>query len=96
MADYNQKSLGDAIQAYLEYYRLRSGIDETDLRSKWAEIMGPSIAKHTTAINLKEGKLYLRLDNSALRSELQFMQSQVVEKINDFYKRDLVKSVHLG
>tara|TARA_R110002050_G_scaffold297339_2_gene458673 strand:+ start:85778 stop:86068 length:291 start_codon:yes stop_codon:yes gene_type:complete len=95
MSDKNQNTLGEAIKGMLKAYRLESKVTETDIWQSWEAIMGPSIYRHTQKIELREKVLVIRLDSSALRQELGFAKSKIVEKINEHVGRRFIEDVLL-
>tara|TARA_Y100000768_G_C23797578_1_gene595565 strand:- start:387 stop:683 length:297 start_codon:yes stop_codon:yes gene_type:complete len=92
----NQQSLEQAIQAYLEFYKLSGKLTEVDLRNSWSAIMGPSIARHTTEIYLKKKILVVHLDSSVIRNELSYAKEKIVTKINEHFGREVIEEVLLA
>lgn len=74
--------LKDAIEAFLKAYNLKNKFNETYLVAFWERMMGPSIAKHTQSIYVRDRKLFLKLDSAPLRQELYMAQSKLIELIN--------------
>ena len=54
---YNSKSLRDVIGVLFKNKGLQEGMDRTEIRAVWDDLMGGMISKHTRSIDLKEGKL---------------------------------------
>ncbi len=92
----NEQTLEEAIQLYLNHYRLAGKLTEADLQQSWRAIMGNSIAHHTTEIYLKKQVLVIHLDSSVLRNELSFAKNKIVEKVNEYFKKEVVKEVLLA
>ncbi len=61
---------------------LSSGIHQNNLNMIWENLMGKTVAKYTSSIELKGAVLYIRVSSSSLRSELQFEQDRLLEKVN--------------
>ena len=53
MSRTNEVSLGAAIESMLSELNLRHGVYEAKIEAMWESVMGRTIAKHTTQINLK-------------------------------------------
>jgi len=92
----NELSLEEAIKLYLDHYRLSGKLTEADLQQSWKAIMGNSIAKHTSQIYLKKKVLVIHLDSSVLRNELSYAKEKIITKVNEYFKRDVVKEVLLA
>lgn len=91
----NLSSLGAAIQQFLKQNRLDKKIDSSSLSVNWPDIAGEMIAKHTTRLFIKEHTLFLQVDSSALKNELQFLKAQLIKNINTHLKKELIKELVL-
>ena len=70
------------INQMLRAYGYGDQLDEISLVKSWEDIVGEMVARHTTDIYYKKGKLYVSLDSAPLRQELSFVKSGLVEKLN--------------
>ena len=95
MAKQNFQSIGSAINQFLKENRLDKKIESSTLLTCWKEIAGEMIHKHTTRLFLKDQKMYLQVDSSALKNELHFLQAQLIGNINQYFKKELVKELIL-
>ena len=95
MKKQNFQSIGSAIDQFLKQNRLDKKIDSSTLLTCWKEIAGEMIHKHTTRLFLKDQKMYLQVDSSALKNELHFLQAQLIGNINQYFKKELVKELIL-
>jgi predicted nucleic acid-binding Zn ribbon protein len=95
MKKQNFQSIGSAIDSFLKENRLDKKIDSSTLLTCWKEIAGEMIQKHTTRLFLKDQKMYLQVDSAALKNELHFLQKQLIDNINQYFKKELVKELIL-
>ncbi|MCO6564976.1 MAG: DUF721 domain-containing protein [Apibacter sp.] len=51
------------------------------IEEKWREMMGNPIANHTQRIFIDNETLYIQLDSSALRHELNYSQNKILAEI---------------
>ncbi len=79
----NDQKLGDAIKEMLKLYRLDEKIDEHKLIRSWEKAVGPMIARHTTDIYISNKKLVVTIDSAALRQELMYARSRIINDLND-------------
>jgi len=61
----------------------------------WETVMGKTIAKHTTNINLKGDRLYLTVDSAALRNELFYSRVKIKDVVNKELAKDIIKDVFI-
>jgi len=89
----NEQSLGDAIQHFINAMGLRPKMIEAEIIANWEEIVGKMIAKHTLDLSLNKKKLTLRFDNAALKQEMSYAKSKLMENINERFGREIVDLV---
>jgi predicted nucleic acid-binding Zn ribbon protein len=82
MEDSSHK-LGDAIREMIEAYGLKPKLSEARLVESWNSVVGPMIQKHTKDLFVKNKKLYIRIDSSALKNELSYSRTTILEKLNE-------------
>lgn len=70
-------------------YKLSPKLNETRIRESWPTVMGSMIAKYTTSISLRKGKLYLKIESAALKHELTYSK----EKIKEIFNKELGDNV---
>ncbi len=93
MSKQNLSSLGAAIDLFLKTNRLDKKIDSSSLTVNWKEIAGEMIAKHTTRLFLKDHTLFIAVDSAALKNELHFLKSQLIQNVNRYLKKELIKEL---
>jgi hypothetical protein len=70
----------------------RRGLAGAAVVAEWGSIVGPAMARYTCPLRIVwprdkagEGTLHLRVSSSALATELQHLQPQLLERINGFF-----------
>ena len=63
------------------------------LWSRWDEVVGESIAKHSMPVAYKQGCLYVWVNNSARLQEMTFMVRQIKENINTYVGKKWVNNI---
>ncbi len=91
----NDHTMQEAVDRLVDLYGLREKLDEQSVASLWDEMAGGMVAKHTVAVKLRKGKLYIKVDSAPLRQELTFMRDDLVKAINDKLGRAVVEKIHL-
>jgi hypothetical protein len=77
----NEYSMKEAIDEMLKTYRLDRKLSEAKLLSGWERIMGPV--------------LYVEVKSAALREELSFGKSKIIEVLNAEAGSELIREVIL-
>ena len=83
---YNESSLKEIIPALFSQYNLNYGLDKV-------EIAGMGVVKYTENVRLQGDKLFISLNNASLREDLNLRRSELVQLINDFLKKEVVKEI---
>ena len=89
----NDKSLKEAIEQMLQVYKLKRKYDETGIMANWPTLVGRSVANRTKEIYIYEKKLFLRIESSVIKNEIQIMRSQIIEKINNDANAVIVEEI---
>ena len=89
----NEQTLGEAIQHFINAMGLRPKMIEAEIIANWEEIVGKIIAKHTLDLSLNRKKLTLRFDNAALKQEVSYSKSKIIDNINERFGREIINQV---
>jgi len=89
----NEHHLQDLIATFLDKSRKKGLYSEQTILKIWNEEMGDFIVSHTKSITIKNGVLAVKLTHSALRFELISQRSQIIKKLNDAVRLEVVKDI---
>ena len=78
----NEQSLGEVIQDYLRESGWQQKLEEIKIITEWDKLLGPTLAKYTDEVFIKNKQLHIRLKSATLRQELSYQKSgnKVVNK----------------
>ncbi|MDT8400865.1 MAG: DUF721 domain-containing protein [Bacteroidales bacterium] len=88
-------SLSEALKEYRAEMNIDTRLKEVSLMNSWEDIAGRAIAKRTSRVCLKEGKLFIYLTSSVVRSELSLARDSLRERLNEEAGEELVKEIIL-
>ena len=89
----NDYTLKQVINELLKEYTLSDKLKEKKIIESWPKIVGKMITKHTTGIYFKNKKLYITLDNAALREELRYASTKLLKSLNKQAGENLVEEL---
>lgn len=78
----NFKPLSELLQQFSMQKNMKKPMLEARVINMWPTIVGNLINKYTEKVFIKNGVLFVGVNQSALKNELQYMQEQILEKIN--------------
>lgn len=95
MSKHNEHTLKEAIDHLLKAYKLDDKLAEKRLIASWENVMGVMIAKHTTDLYIKHKQLFVTLDSAALRNELSFAKTKIIDMLNDAVGSKVINEIIL-
>jgi predicted nucleic acid-binding Zn ribbon protein len=78
----NDRSIGEVLKELIEVYRLEGKLNEIKVVHSWEKVVGSLIARFTRDIYIKRGKLFVKVDSPALKNELTYNASVIIERLN--------------
>jgi predicted nucleic acid-binding Zn ribbon protein len=91
----NTQKLGDAIKEMLRLEGIDEKIDEHLLLRSWEKTVGPMISKHTTEIFISGKKLFVKVDSSPLKQELQYSKTKLMKDLNEQVGKVVIEEIVL-
>ncbi len=87
--------LKDAIDKFLKDFSLEDKLNETRLIGSWEKVAGKLIARHTKELFVKDQVLYIKADSAALKQELTYMKTKLIDKLNKEAGLLVIKEIKL-
>jgi predicted nucleic acid-binding Zn ribbon protein len=78
----NEQILKEVIKEFMNSFNIKDKITEVHINESWEMIMGKVISRHTINIYLKEKTLFITLDSAALRQELSYAKTKMINMLN--------------
>jgi len=86
------KSVFDIINEEEEFENLRIATKNFTVVDKFYEIF-PDLEKVAKAIKVEKSVLYLHVENSVWRCEINLKQKIMVQRVNEYFKENIIKSI---
>jgi predicted nucleic acid-binding Zn ribbon protein len=75
--------LGDILGKLRQRYpALSKRMKEAEALTRWEQAVGPAIAKHSRAVRVQDGVLWVEVDHPIWKSELHHRKRQILEILN--------------
>lgn len=78
--------VGEALRAMLKFYGLAPELDRRRIYAAWDDASGAG--PYTVRRYFKDGRLYVTVNSSVLRSQLYFQKAALLEKMNALLRDD--------
>lgn len=82
------------MQVLFKSYKQGDKYDEVRVINSWEEVAGKMIAQKTTKIFINKKTLYLTLSSPALKNELRYHKLVLIEKVNTFAGKEIIKDIN--
>ncbi len=86
------KSISEIIDKEKDFENIRITVKNYSVVEDFQKIF-PEIKTIAKAVKVVKGVLYLKVENSVWKSELNFQKRLLIEKINNHYKEKIINSV---
>jgi hypothetical protein len=86
------RSLTDILRKDKAFTSLRKSLIEVDVVQEFEKIF-PDLSKSVQAANVNKNILYLFVENSVLRNELNLNRKLMIEKINKYFNQQIITDV---
>jgi len=86
------KSIKEVFNSHPELKKIKLAVEENDVVNDFEKIF-PDLKKMVKAQKVERGTLILKVENAAWRSELKFKETEIINKINSFYKEKRINKI---
>ena len=86
---------GNVLADLLDRLPFRERLREHAVWNVWAEVVGSLLASKAEPVRIEEGKLFVRVANSAWMQELQFLKDDIRSRLNHRLGASVVRGLYL-
>ncbi len=80
----------------LDKLGLSQKLTQKSVLEKWPSIVGPKMAKHTQAVDCRDGILFVSADHGAWRQELMLLAPMIIHKYNEATGEETINEIRLN
>ncbi len=93
MKSTNTYSLREAFDAFLKTHDYKNKVNEKRIADAWKKLMGKPIVSHTREIYLVRNILFVGITSAALREEMLFSKTKIIEMLNNELKTTIINDI---
>lgn len=82
--------LSDLLYNYFKSNGKEGKLLSARIINNWDEIVGKAAANNTKELFVDGSRLYIKIESSVLKHELNFIKEQLKDKVNDFLGRNFI------
>ena len=87
------KSISELLDVYLRREGLETPLLQKRLIDSWGKVTGCTVERYTTDKFIKNQTLFVKISNPALRADLLMMRGQIVKRLNEEVKCQVIADV---
>lgn len=91
----NTQSIGDAFNHFMRVNGKEELMWEVKAEEAWHTVMGKFFEKYTDKVEVRQRVLYVKINSPAMRQELTFGKSKIIENINEEIKSNFLIDVKI-
>ena len=91
----NTSDVGSIIRKIMKNPKLANRMDILDALCVWNDLIGKDLQKFILSAKIYKGNLHIKLSSSALRNELSYQKTELIQKINSNLGKEIVKDIIL-
>lgn len=89
----SEANIGDALKAFLEKSRIKSGMQALQIKDAWEQVMGKTVAKYTEKILVSNKTLFVYTNIGPLKQELAFQKKTIIQRVNELLGEGTIEDV---
>ena len=86
-------SIKDLVNALMKRYGADEKIAENRLISAWGELLGKTVGKYSRNLYIRNRKLYVTVNSSIVKVELQMIKDQLIKRLNEKAGKDIIDQI---
>lgn len=86
------RSLTEIIETEKDFENLNKSLKDYNVVNEFENIF-PDLKPIAKAIKLEKQILFLKVENSVWKSELNFQKTALINKVNNYFKESVIKSI---
>ncbi|MBE6303060.1 MAG: DUF721 domain-containing protein [Bacteroidales bacterium] len=89
------KSISELVRATCREEGLETPLNEYRLIKAWSQVLGENVNNYTGEMYIKNQILYVHVTSSVLRQELMMNKKNLVRRLNDHVKAQVITDIIL-
>ena len=89
----NDRPIGEVLKELIETYRLEGKLNEIKVIHSWEKVVGKLVARYTRDLYIRNGRLFIKVDSPALKTELSYNASIIIERLNTEAGKKVIEEI---
>lgn len=89
------QTLAEVVHRLLREQGLETPLLQKRIIDAWPKVVGNMIASYTGDCFIKNQTLMVKINNPALRSDLQMMRTELTQRLNDYVQAQVIADVKI-
>ena len=89
------RRIDSLLEQFVKAHKLEKGLAEYRLTKSWKDLLGLTVAKKTKSLHIHNRKLFVTLQSSVVRNELEMIKSTLIPRLNEAAGMNVIDDVIL-
>ena len=85
--------IDELVKLYLKRSGIGTKLKEMEAREAWPVVVGQAIAGYTSDVEMKDGRMVVRLTSAVVRNELGMVKEGIIRALNDRLGEEVVQDI---
>jgi hypothetical protein len=79
----NTQNIKEVVDLILDQLQIKTKLKEVQAIRVWKDMMGKTVERHLGDVTIHRRVMFIKLNSSIVRAELNMMRSEMVKAVND-------------
>jgi len=90
------RRIGSVLPRVLASHQLTGRLREFEVLAKWSQAVGETVASHASAVDIRRGRLVVRVDHPVWSHHLSLLKPSLMAKLNDAVGSRVVSDIRFS
>ena len=90
------KSIQSVLPHVLSTHRLSTRIKEFEALTKWGDAVGEAVGRHATAVDVRNGRLLIRVDHPIWSHQLSLLKPSLLARLHAAMGTTIISDIHFS
>jgi predicted nucleic acid-binding Zn ribbon protein len=87
-------SVGEVLERLFNKLSIDKKLKEVNALKLWEEVTGEKISRHSLPLFVRQGNLFVRVDNSGWLTQLTYLKREIISKLNERLGGESIKNIY--
>ncbi|MCK5076284.1 MAG: DUF721 domain-containing protein [Calditrichia bacterium] len=86
-------TINKILKEFIKKSPYKKRFEETMAIVAWPKAVGETISRQSKAVRIKDGILFVQVENASWKHELYMLKTNIIKKLNRYLEKNIVKDI---